>query len=378
MKYRKNGKTGQDVSLLGFGAMRLPTIKGQHGAIDEEKTIHMIRHAIDNGLTYVDTAYVYHNGNSEVVVGKALKDGYREKVTVADKLPFWIAGSKEELDGILAESLRRLDIDIIDNLLVHDINEGSYENFKKFEVLPFVIKAKADGKARNIGFSYHGKTPEFFKELVDLYDWDFVQIQLNYMDQNMQAGVEGLKYLASKGIPAVIMEPLKGGKLTDILPDSITDLWETAPVKRTPADWAFRWVANFPEVTTILSGMSTIEQVEENLSILSEAEAGALTAAELSVIDAVAAEYNRLIPYGCTECRYCLPCPIGLQIPKIVGMRNEAEIFKSLKKTAFEVNAFLDVKPSACIACKKCEELCPQHLHISDIMAECAEMFEVR
>jgi predicted aldo/keto reductase-like oxidoreductase len=374
MKYRLNKKTGKDFSLLGFGAMRMPTLGG--GVIDEAQAISMIRYAIDNGVNYVDTAYVYQDGESEKVVGKALKDGYREKVTLATKIPAWPLKTLEDRDKILNESLARLDVNYIDNYLVHDINEGSDPIFKKFEILDFMTAKKAEGKIKNIGFSYHGETYEFFKETVDSFDWDFVQIQLNYMDKEYQAGEAGLKYLASKGIPAVVMEPLRGGKLTDIIPDSIQALWDQTDTGYTPAEWALRWVANYPEVTTILSGMSSTAQVEENVRVLSEADANQLTENELGIIDKVADEYRARVPYGCTACEYCLPCPQKLEIPRIITFRNEATIYENPLPSKFAIRNFIEVRPSACIDCKQCEEKCPQHLPIAQIMTESAEMFE--
>jgi predicted aldo/keto reductase-like oxidoreductase len=277
---------------------------------------------------------------------------------------------------LLGTQLERLDLPYVDNYLIHDINEGSIKDVEKFNILSFMQEVKASGKIRNIGFSYHGTTVEFFKEVIDMFDWDFVQIQLNYMDAEYQAGVEGMKYAASKGIPVVIMEPLRGGKLIDVIPDTIQAFWDSTPIKRTPAEWALLWVANFPEVLTILSGMSNIYQVEDNIRILSGAEANSLTANELEIIEKVADEYNRRIPYGCTACKYCVPCPVKLDIPHIIELRNDVEVYGAKEKVSYFYNNFLKPKASECIACKKCEEICPQHLHISDIMAETAGLFE--
>ncbi|MDR1067896.1 MAG: aldo/keto reductase [Clostridiales Family XIII bacterium] len=373
MKYRTNSKTGESVSLLGFGAMRLPL--NADGSIDEAEAVRMIRYAIDNGVNYVDTAYPYHNGKSEPLVGKALKDGYREKVILATKLPVWAIKKREDRYTLLETQLKRLDVPSVDNYLVHDINEGSYNAVKKFDVMDFMREMKAADKIKNIGFSYHGSTVEFFKELIDLFDWDFVQIQLNYMDAEYQAGVAGMKYAAAKGIPVVIMEPLRGGKLVNVIPDTIRAYWDRASVKRTPAEWALAWVANFPEVLTILSGMSAMEQVEDNLRILSAAEQDGLTAEELAIIEQVADEYNKRIPYGCTACRYCLPCPAKIEIPAVIEIRNEVDMYGSKANMKFAYDNFLDPKPTVCTACKQCEEICPQHLNVSGIMAETAGMF---
>jgi predicted aldo/keto reductase-like oxidoreductase len=376
MNYRIFPKTGEKVSLLGFGCMRLPISKEDRSKIDEAEAIRMIRHAIDAGVNYVDTAYMYHGGESEVVLGKALKDGYREKVFVADKLPVMYAKSAEDAPKLLDEQLRRLDVSHIDMYLLHDIREKPWERVKDFKLLGMLEEKRALGLIKHIGFSYHGETVEFFREVIDAFPWDFCQIQLNYMDAKLQAGVEGLKYAAGKGIPIVIMEPLKGGKLTDVIPESIQKYWDGIDVKRSPADWAFRWVADFPEVLTILSGMSTFEQVEENLRILSDAGANALTDEERAIIGRVADEYNKLTPYSCTACKYCMPCPVEIDIPEVIGLRNEATVFESVKKVAYAIRTFVRPAPSACVACTQCEEKCPQHLPIADIMAESAAMFE--
>jgi predicted aldo/keto reductase-like oxidoreductase len=374
MRYRTFDKTGEKVSLLGFGAMRLPTAGGE---VDEAEAIRMIRRAIDRGVNYVDTAYMYHGGVSEVIVGKALKDGYRERVFLADKLPPWFAKTTADLPGIFETQLGRLDTDVIDMYLVHSIEDGSIEAIRELKVYDFIAKLRDSGRVKHLGFSYHGKTSALFREVIDSFDWDFCQIQLNYMDQNIQAGVAGLKYAGEKGIPAVIMEPLKGGKLTGRVPDPVRALWDSAAVRRSPAEWGLRWVANFPEVLTILSGMTTMEQLEENLHILSDAEPGALTPDELALIDKASAEYNRLIKYGCTSCAYCLPgCPEKIDIPRIIGLSNDEALYDCFDAAQFELRNFIVPKPSACIACRKCEDICPQHLPIVDIMKESAERYE--
>jgi predicted aldo/keto reductase-like oxidoreductase len=376
MNYRTFPKTGEKVSLLGFGCMRLPVLDGDHAKIDEAEAVRMIRYAIDNGVNYVDTAYVYHGGFSEVLLGKALKDGYREKVFVADKLPLMHVKTTEDVSSLLSEQLRRLDMAHIDMYLLHDVREKSWEKVNALGMLDVLKEKRAQGLIKNIGFSYHGETAAFFKEVIDAFPWDFCQIQLNYMDAEIQAGTEGLKYAAGKGVPVVIMEPLKGGKLTSVLPESVQKYWDGVDVKRSPAEWAFRWIADFPEVLTVLSGMSTFEQVEENVRILSEADAGILSESERAIIGKVAAEYNKLTPYSCTACKYCIPCPAGLDIPGLISLRNEATVFESPEAVSFAIRTFVRPQPSECVACKVCEEKCPQHLPIADIMAESARMFE--
>lgn len=377
MKYREFTKAGKEISLLGFGTMRLPVIDGDDSNINEEEAIKMIRSAIDNGVNYVDTAYMYHGGNSEVVTGKALKDGYREKVFLADKMPVWFAKEEEGIEKIFNQQFERLNVDCIDMYLVHNLTGAIWNIAKKFNTLKFLEKQKELGKIKYIGFSFHDDYP-LFEEIIDAYPWDFCQIQLNYMDTDFQAGVKGLKLAATKGIPVVVMEPLKGGRITDALPETVSMLWDSAPIKRTPAEWALRWVADFPEVLTILSGMSNQSQLEENLRVLSQADANSLTAEEKDIITSVGNEYNNLIKYSCTACKYCLPCPAKINIPTAIQFYNDWFLFNENPKVKIDYFTWLSEgkRASACTSCKACEGHCPQSLPISDIMKQATELFE--
>jgi Predicted oxidoreductases of the aldo/keto reductase family len=379
MKYRNFKNTGEQISLLGFGAMRLPVINGDFSKIDEAEAIKMIRTAIDRGVNYVDTAYMYHDGLSEVTVGKALKDGYREKVFLADKMPLWMTKNADDMDRVFEEQLKRLDTDHIDMYMIHSMMASEWKRTKEYNTLAFLEKKKAEGKIKYIGFSFHDDF-ELFEEVTRAYPWDFCQIQLNYMDMDLQAGVKGLRLAGSLNIPVIVMEPLKGGKLTDRLPQSIQNFWNSASVKRTPAEWALRWVADFPEVLTILSGMSSMEQVDENIRILNEAEPNSLTDAEHDIIRRVSEEYNKLIQYSCTGCRYCMPCPVKIDIPENIERYNDWFVYEGNQKIKEDFQIFVpeESRPSVCKECKACEGHCPQHLPIADIMKKAREIFETK
>ncbi len=374
MLYRKFKSTGKDVSLLGLGAMRFPT--KEDGKADEAESIRMIRHAIDSGVNYVDTAYTYHGGESEVIVGKALKDGYRERTLVADKLPIWLVKKEEDVRRFFDEQIKRLDVDCIDMYLIHCIESDGWKITKECRVIPILEELKAEGKIGHIGFSFHDDL-SLFKEVIDAYDWEFCQIQLNYVDENFQAGLEGLKYAGAKGIPVVIMEPLKGGRLTDAIPPAVQAIWDEAPAERPPVEWAFKWVASKPEVLTILSGMSSMEQLEQNLELFSKEDLAEITDAELAHIKKVADLYHELIKYPCTECGYCQPCPNGVLIPRIIRYYNDWCAYEHNPKLKEEYLTWQDESEHAsnCIKCGACEEHCPQHLPVMTIMDEIVEAF---
>ncbi|MCI1478723.1 MAG: aldo/keto reductase [Clostridium beijerinckii] len=373
MLYRGFGKTNEKVSVLGFGCMRLPIIDGDTTKIDEEKATKMIRHAINEGVNYIDTAYPYHGtgmgngGESEPFVGRALKGGYREKVNLATKLPSWAIKTREDMDKYLNEQLERLQIDRIDFYLVHALNKGSWENLKKLGIDEFLNSAIKDGRIRYAGFSFHDKL-EVFKEIVDYYDWSFCQIQYNYLDEEFQAGTEGLKYAADRGLGVVIMEPLRGGKIVRNLPDVVTDTFDKAEIKRSPAEWALRWVWNHPEVSVVLSGMNVMDNVTENIRVAGEALPNSLTEKELEIMDNVKKAFKERIKVNCTACEYCMPCPAGVNIPKNFTLYNEYNIFvtpateKELKERYNGVAS--SERADKCVECGKCESHCPQAIKI--------------
>lgn len=365
MLYRKFGKLDYQASILGFGCMRLPIIDGNSAQIDEEMAIQMIRYAIDEGVNYIDTAYFYHNGQSEYLVGKALQDGYREKVMLATKLPVSRCRTAEDFNRLLNEQLSKLSTDHIDFYLLHGLDRESWNHVRKLDVEGFLDQALADGRIRYAGFSFHDEYP-VFKEIVEAYPWTFCQIQYNYMDTDYQAGTAGLNYASEKGLAVVIMEPIKGGKLAKNPPQTIQELWDHAPQRQTPAEWALRWVWNHPGVSVVLSGMSTLEQVKENLGTASEALPHSLTQDELSVIEKVKTIYRSLTKIDCTACGYCQPCPSGVDIPSNFTLYNDAQIYDDLASSRFSYERFFDptARASACTECGQCEEACPQNLSI--------------
>ncbi|MEA3339344.1 MAG: aldo/keto reductase [Chloroflexota bacterium] len=367
MQYRTFGKLDWKVSALGFGCMRFP-ITGKPEDIDEPEATRMLRYAIDRGVNYVDTAYPYHGGNSERLVGQALKDGYREKVRLATKLPCWKVETFEDFDKYLDEQLQKLQADHIDFYLLHALNEKNWHKVRDLSVLEWAETASADGRIGCLGFSFHDQYA-VFQEIVDAYDWTFCQIQYNYMDVENQAGVKGLQYAASKGLAVVIMEPLLGGKLVDP-PDSIQALWDATAKKRTPAGWALQWLWNQPEVSVVLSGMSTMEQVEENVASACASAISALTPEELALIEQVGEKYREFSPIPCTKCGYCMPCPNGVDIPRNFEVYNQGAMYEKPDQSREAYNVWIpeEQRASACIQCAECEEKCPQNIPISELM----------
>ncbi len=369
MQYRPFGKLDWKVSALGFGAMRLPILDGKSGSIDQPKATEMIRHAIDSGLNYLDTAYVYHEQKSESAVGIALKDGYRERVKIATKLPIWLVKTTSDFDRMLNEQLERLQTDHIDFYLLHALNKDSWQKILDLKLIQEAEKALADGRIRHLGFSFHDKL-ETFKTIVDGYDkWTFCQIQYNFMDTEFQAGKEGLQYAASKGIAVVVMEPLRGGKLAADIP-AARPLWESAPIKRTPADWALQWLWNQPEVSVVLSGMSTLDQLKENLVSASNSSIGLLTAQELELVEQVNKVLTARSPIPCTACEYCLPCPNNVNIPRNFESYNNAAMYNDINDSRMDYKMWIpdDAKAAQCIQCDECLDKCPQQIAISTWM----------
>ncbi len=369
MQYRKFGNLDWQVSALGFGCMRLPIIGNDAGNIDQEKTTEMIHAAVEAGVNYFDTAYLYHEQKGEKALGIALQGGYRERVRIATKLPVVIVEKTDDFDRMLDEELERLQTDVIDFYLMHSIDEEKWEKVQRLDLLKKAEAAVADGRIRYIGFSFHDRL-EVFKRIIDGYDnWTFCQIQYNYMDVNFQAGREGLHYAAGKGLPVVIMEPLRGGKLAAEIP-AVKPIWDSAPIKRTPVDWALQWLWSQPEVSVVLSGMSTLKQVQENIASANRSRIGLLSAEELAIIDKVRDTLLGLSPIDCTRCEYCLPCPQGVNIPRVFDYYNRAAIYGNLDevRSAYRQNVDDAEKAGNCIQCEECLPKCPQQLPISEWM----------
>jgi predicted aldo/keto reductase-like oxidoreductase len=379
MQYRKFGKLDWKGSALGFGAMRLPTRGGEYANVDEPEATRMLHYAIDHGVNYVDTAIHYHGSNSERFLGRALKGGYREKIKLATKLfPLYVEGP-QDFDRLLNEQLGKLQTDHVDFYLLHGLNQNWWAKIRDFDVLDWAEGAIADGRVGRLGFSFHDDYP-VFQEIVDAYDdWAMCQIQYNFMNGDYQAGARGLEYAASQGLAVVIMEPLLGGTLANP-PQSIQALWDTAPKERTPADWALQWLWNQPQVSVALSGMSTMQQVEENVASASVSGVGALTEDDLALVDQVRQGYQELGSIPCTSCGYCMPCSNGVDIPYNFKLYNDGLMFERQNprmsrfwygwmERGFEGEWFRQKGQAVkCIQCRECEAKCPQSILISELL----------
>jgi len=375
MLYRTFPNNEDKLSILGFGCMRLPIKSMKAKDIDFDLAEAMVRKAIDNGVNYIDTAWPYHGGESEPFLARALADGYREKVFLATKLPSWMIKKTEDMDRILNKQLVKLNTEYIDYFLIHALNRKYWDNLISLGLFDFIERALKDGKIKHIGFSFHDDL-EVFKEIVDAYPWEFCQIQYNFLDTEQQAGLEGLTYAHEKGVGIIVMEPLRGGALTKSVPEDVQNLWDSTAARRTPAEWALRWVWNDPRITVVLSGMSTMEQVEENLSIAKTAEPETLTDNELNIFEEVKNIYQSRIKNPCTACSYCMPCPHGVDIPRAFGFYNDAYIFDDIEGKKIVYGRFLkDQGADLCVACGECEPKCPQKIKIIDELVSVKELF---
>lgn len=383
-------KNGDEIFPLGIGAMRLPT---KNNSIDRESAQEFIFYAIENGVNYIDTAYAYHGGESESFLGDILSlsgsDGvkYRDKIKLSTKLPSWMVRSREDMDAFLNEQLRKLQTDFIDYYYVHSVDLSTILRLKDLGLYEFLEKAKADGKIRNIGFSYHG-SPHEFQTLIDDFPWDMVLVQYNYLDVNAQAGIRGIQYAYENDIAVFVMEPLKGGLLAGELPPEVSALFDEVDSSKSSVDWALSWVFNQNEITCVLSGMGSLDQMKENMAIAERVEIGSLSDDELDVLDKAQGIFNSMMKINCTGCGYCLPCPKGVNIPDCFNVYNEKYLFN---KKAFGVlphamvNYYMVVggitnkqaSAGLCNHCGRCKRLCPQSLDIPNELDRVKSEFEL-
>ena len=377
MQYREIGKTGIQTSILGLGCMRLPILDGDAGKIDYEEASKLVRYAIDHGINYIDTAYPYHQKTSEAFLGQALKDGYRERIHLITKSPIWLIEKHEDFEKYLDEQLENLKTDYVDIYLLHAMNKERWERCKNFDLFSAIESAKQKGKIKNIGFSFHDDL-ETFKDIASAYPWDICMLQFNYMDVNEQAGIEGLEFAESIGLPLAVMEPLKGGMLAKA-PDDVQAIWDQSSEQMTPPEWALRFVANFENVKVILSGMSNMEQLTENLEISNRMLPNSLTPSALETIEQARHVYLEKVQVPCTQCRYCVPCPQDVKIPDIFTLLNRAYMFDVIEssKRYYKKDFSESGAASNCIACGICETKCPQKIEIIESLKRAAALFEV-
>jgi predicted aldo/keto reductase-like oxidoreductase len=369
MQYRRFGKLNWKCSALGFGAMRLPQVSQEMmSPIDESEAIKMIRYAIDNGVNYVDTAFPYGMGGSERVVGKALQDGYRQKVRLATKLSPFVLKSPDELDRYLDSQLKRLQTDKIDYYLLHGMNAHSWKQMKEWKAIQFVEKQIAQGKIGYLGFSFHD-TYEVFKEIVDYYDnWTLCQVQYNYLDENNQAGRKGVEYAAAKGLAVVVMEPLRGGQLVKVQP-AVAKEWEEPEKIRSRVEWSLDWVWNQEAVSLALSGMSSMEQTVQNVNFAARSEVGMLSITDSEVFKKVVRVFESLSPIPCTACKYCQPCPNGVNIPRIFELYNDKKVtdnYHARLYYATDMGMPVEQRANNCVECGECVKKCPQQIDIPE------------
>ena len=374
MRYIKFGSTDKNISALGFGTMRLPIVDKNESKIDIPNALKMLHFAYENGINYVDTAYLYHDGNSEYVVGESLKNGYREKVYLADKFPILLLETRKDLDKIFFEQLKKLETDHIDFYLLHSLHSGVWEKSKSANILEWCTEKKKQGLIRHVGFSIHDTFP-VFKNILDSYEWEFCQVQYNYMNEDVQVGTKGIEYAYSKNVPVIIMEPLLGGSLVNF-PDSVNKIWKET--SKAPVEMAFQWLWNKREISIVLSGMSSMEQLEQNIKFASRSRADSLTEKELEIIGKVQDEFKKLIKIPCTKCQYCIDCPVKINIPYIFGLYNDANVYEGYQiKHSSILYGMLENNAEKCLKCRKCENCCPQKIDIIEKLGVIHSFFQV-
>ena len=379
MQYRTIPKNGDEISSLGFGAMRLPL---KNGKIDREKASKLIYLAIDNGVNFIDTAYLY--GDSESFLGEILNGEYKDKVKISTKLPAINVRKYEDMENLLEEQLKRLQRDFIDYYFIHAVDLKAINRLLKRDLIKFLNKAKKEGKIRYVGFSYHGPKEEF-PLLVDGYDWDMVMVQYNYFDENVQASMEGIEYAASKGMGIFVMEPLKGGILAGKMPREAEEAFKKANPDKSTAEWAFQWVLNNRNVTCVLSGMNSIEQLDENLSVADSTTPLSMSFEEMETVELVKRVMRNSLKINCSTCGYCMPCPQGVNIPECLKIYNEKYLFEhkgflndSIMDYYQYVGGIMGSSGNAgkCNGCGKCLRKCPQKLDIVKELKKVKKEFE--
>ena len=371
MQFRDFGSLDFRPSALGFGAMRLPVLAGEdgrpdHERIDYELATAMLHRAIDGGVNYVDTAWMYHGDTSETWLGEALKGGYREKVKVATKMPVWKVEKPADFDRILAIQMERLQLDHVDYYLLHSLDANHWRTVLEQGQLASAERALADGRIGHLGFSFHGEYEDFVEIIAATDIWELCQIQFNFMDEEYQAGRRGLELAAGKGLGVIAMEPVRGGALARNLPPQIAAVWDEAPLRRSPAEWALQWVWNEPAVSFLLSGMTTMQHVEENLEYAERSRPGLLGADELALVARVRDVLRERSPIPCTSCRYCMPCPQGVTIPDVFELYNDGHIYDDQLRRQWAYSMFFtdDERADRCTACGECVPVCPQSIDI--------------
>lgn len=384
------GSLNWEVSALGFGCMRLPARKVNKLRAETDKSIELIRYGIDLGINYIDTAWPYHLGDSEKILGKALKDGYRERVHLVTKLPMFMVTNANQFDSYLKTQMKRLQTDHLDAYLFHAVDQGQFNKIKKIGLISKMENAKKEGLIDSIGFSFHDTLP-IYKEIIDYYPWDITQIQYNYMDTCVQATTEGLSYAASKGIAVVVMEPLKGGTLVNP-PREALSIINSAEKKRTPVDWALQFLWNKPEVSVILSGMNSKEMIQENCASADNSGVNSLTKPELEIIEKLTEEFRKRIVVPCTSCSYCMPCPQGVNIPQNFACLNNVALEKSRFRRVMTRRSYRKLKSKKnkvsltnpdgnaklCIKCGICTTKCPQKIRIPEKLEKVNQEFATR
>ncbi|OON95459.1 MAG: hypothetical protein ATN36_08155 [Epulopiscium sp. Nele67-Bin005] len=380
MQYRELKKTGEKISVLGYGGMRFPQ---KNGKIDVNLTKAQMLYAIDHGVNYLDTAWLYHKGTSESFLGEhILKNGYREKVNIATKLPCPLINKPSQFDEYFSKQRAKLQVEVIDFYLLHALDGLIFDKMVNMGIFNFLEKLKKEKKVRYIGFSYHGNAEDFIR-IIDSYDWDFAQVQFNIIDETFQAGINGIRYAYSKDISVFVMEPLRGGTLVGKLPKPVERLYASAPVQHDAADWALRWILNHKEVTMLMSGMNDITHIKNNIQTASTSFAGGLTKEERIIIKKVRHIYNKMLTVKCTGCGYCMPCPAQINIPNAFKALNDKNMFGGYRSNVdYMLQAGIQTKDgkahwaSSCLHCGKCERACPQFLPVQEDLKKVTAKFE--